>query len=78
MNDRLNKATVPALPPHSPELNPVEGLCDQIKDCLRNRVFPTLDDLEEALSDAPRPFWENNRRALSLVFDWMHDQATAS
>ena len=40
------------LPPYSPELNPVEGLWDQIKDCLCNRVFPTLDDLEQALSDA--------------------------
>jgi len=66
------------LPPYSPELNPVEGLWDQIKDCLCNRVFPTLDDLEQALSDALRPFWENKSRALSLVFDWMHDQANAS
>lgn len=67
-----------ALPPYSPELNPVEGLWDQIKDCLCNRVFPTLDDLEAALSDALRPFWENHRRALSLVFGWMHDQANTS
>jgi transposase len=26
------------LPPYSPELNPVEGLWDQMKDCLSNRV----------------------------------------
>jgi transposase len=67
-----------ALPPYSPELNPVEGLWDQMKDCLCNRVFPTLDDLEGALSEALRPFWENKARALSLVFGWMHDQANAS
>jgi putative transposase len=39
------------LPPYSPELNPVEGLWDQIEDCLCNRVFPTLDDLEQALRE---------------------------
>lgn len=66
------------LPAYSPELNPVEGLWDQLKDCLCNRVFPTLDDLEEALTQALRPFYKDNKRALSLVFAWMHDQANAS
>ena len=66
------------LPAYSPELNPVEGLWDQVKDCLCNRVFPTLDDLEEALTQALRPFFESNQRALSLVFDWMHTQANVS
>src|SRR5450631_2105408 len=66
------------LPAYSPELNPVEGLWDQVKDCLCNRVFPTLDDLEGALTQALRPFFENNQRALSLVFDWMHTQANVS
>jgi len=51
------------LPPYSPELNPVEGLWDQMKDSLCNRVFPTLDALDEALTAALRPFWENNQRA---------------
>ena len=67
-----------ALPPYSPELNPVEGLWDQIKDGLCNRVFATLDDLEAGLTEALRPFWEDKKRALSLVFGWMHDQANAS
>jgi transposase len=66
------------LPAYSPELNPVEGLWDQMKDCLCNRVFPTLEELEQALTEALRPFWEDSRRTLSLVFDWMHDQANAS
>ena len=66
------------LPPYSPELNPVEGLWDQIKDCLCNRVFRTLEELEGALTEALRPFWEDNKRALALVFDWMQDQANAS
>lgn len=66
------------LPPYSPELNPVEGLWDQLKDALCNRVFATLDALDLVLTDALRPFWENPQRALSLVFDWMHTQANAS
>ena len=66
------------LPPYSPELNPVEGLWDQMKDGLCNRVFPTLDALEDALTDALRPFWQDQCRALSLVYDWMHTQANAS
>lgn len=66
------------LPPYSPELNPVEGLWDQVKDVICNRVFPTLDDLETGLTGALRPFWENPQQALSLVFGWMHTQANAS
>jgi len=72
---RIHVLTLPA---YSPELNPVEGLWDQVKDCLCNRVFPTLDDLEDAITIALRPFYEDHRRALSLVFDWMHTQANAS
>jgi transposase len=72
---RIHVLTLPA---YSPELNPVEGLWDQVKDCLCNRVFPTLDDLEAALTQALRPFYENNQRALSLVSGWMHTQANAS
>jgi transposase len=66
------------LPAYSPELNPVEGLWDQIKDCLCNRVFPTLDDLDKALTKALHPFIHDHKRSLSLVFGWMHDQANAS
>ena len=36
------------LPPYSPELNPVEGLWDQVKDGLCNRLFATFDELEVA------------------------------
>jgi len=66
------------LPPYSPELNPVEGLWDQVKDVLCNRCFPTFDELEAALTAALRPFWENTQRVLSLVFGWLHAQANSS
>lgn len=66
------------LPAYSPELNPVEGLWDQMKDVVCNRLFATVEELEAALTQALRPFWENARRALSLVFGWLHAQANAS
>jgi transposase len=66
------------LPPYSPELNPVEGLWDQTQDVTANRHFAGLDQLEEALTQALRPFWETPARALSLVHHWLHDQANAT
>lgn len=65
------------LPPYSPELNPVEGLWDQTKDVTCNRHFADLNHLEEALTQALRPFWETPARALSLVHHWLHSQANA-
>jgi transposase len=66
-----------ALPSYSPELNPVEGLWDQVKDCTCNRRHESLDQLEETLTEALRPFWETPAKALSLVHHWLHDQANA-
>src|ERR1019366_2685975 len=65
------------LPPYSPELNPMEGLWDQTQDVTCNRHFADLDQLEEALTQALRPFWETPARVLSLVHHWLHDQANA-
>jgi transposase len=66
------------LPPYSPELNPVEGLWDQVQDCTCNRRHESLDQLEETLTAALRPFWETPAKALSLVHHWLHDQANAT
>ena len=66
------------LPPYSPELNPVEGLWDQTQDVTSNRHFADLDQLEEALTAALRPFWETPAKALSLVHHWLHSQANAT
>jgi len=66
------------LPPYSPELNPVEGLWDQTQDVTCNRHFTDLEQLEEVLTQALRPFWETTARVLSLVHHWLHDQANAT
>ena len=68
-----------ALPPYSPELNPIEKLWDQMKDQIVNRVFATLEDIEEALSQVLRPFWESSTPARNLVgTGWLHSSANVS
>ena len=41
-------------------------------------LFATVEELEAVLTQALRPFWEDTRRVLSLVFGWLHTQANAS
>jgi transposase len=65
------------LPPYSPELNPIEGLWDQVQDVTCNRRHENLDALEETLTAALRPFWETPARVLSLIHHWLHAQANA-
>jgi transposase len=67
------------LPPYSPELNPVEGLWDQLRDAIANKVFATLDALEEALTAFLRPLWSDAKRIFSLVLHpWLNDQTNDS
>ena len=66
------------LPPYSPELNPVEGLWDQLQDRTCNRRHADLDELEATLTEALRPFWETPAKVLSLIHHWLHAQANAT
>jgi hypothetical protein len=66
------------LPPYSPELNPIEGLWDQVQDCTCNQRHVNLAALEQTLTAALRPFWETPARVLSLVHHWLHAQANAT
>ena len=56
-----------ALPPDSPELNPVEAIGDVIKDRMGNVLWETLADLEQALGEELRPLWENAACVRRLV-----------
>ena len=49
---------VVALPPYSPELNPVEKIGDLIKDRIGHTIWPTMADLEAAVVEEIRPLWE--------------------
>ncbi|MEI6534852.1 MAG: hypothetical protein WCN98_05890, partial [Verrucomicrobiaceae bacterium] len=56
-----------------------EGLWDQLRDAIANKVFATLDALEEALTAFLRPLWSDARRIFSLVLQpWLKDQTNAS
>ena len=66
------------LPPYSPELNPMEGLWDQLKDVLCNQVFASLTELEDAMERWLQGFWRDACRIRSLVFDWLQVSANAS
>jgi hypothetical protein len=67
------------LPAYSPELNPIERLWDVAKDPICNRVFDALDAIEEKLTEALRPYWEQPAVARSLVGDGrLHTQANAT
>lgn len=67
-----------ALPPYSPELNPTEGLWDQVQDVTCNQRHASLDALEETLTTALRPFWETPARVLSLIHHWLRAQANTT
>ena len=52
------------LPPYSPELNPVEGPWDQLRDAIANKVFATID----ALDCQWNTFYPRDRREVFLPF----------
>ena len=59
------------LPPYSPELNPAERWFEALRRVFANAVFDTLDDLEAALTEALRPYWQNPTKLQRLVgYPW--------
>lgn len=59
------------LPPYSPELNPAEQVFRHLRKVLSNRVFENLDELESALIDALRTFYEHPEVVISLTnYPW--------
>ncbi len=55
------------LPAYSPELNPAEKLWDIVKDGICNRDWVDLEELEEAIIDRIRPYWETPSRVTQLI-----------
>ncbi|MDQ3062300.1 MAG: transposase [Acidobacteriota bacterium] len=65
------------LPAYSPELNPVERLFKELRAALKNRVFETLDAVEEAVIKAVEPFFKDGSRVKKLTFySWLHTAPT--
>lgn len=74
---RSTKVVYPAnvqpllLPPYSPQLNPAERWFEELRRALANRLFDTLDALQDALTEALRPFWQDKQRLAQLTgFPW--------
>ncbi len=67
-----------ALPPYSPELNPVEAIGDLIKDRIGNTLWNRCA-LEQAISEELRPLYENAQAVRRLVsHPWLLEQANAT
>ena len=67
------------LPGYSPELNPIEKLWDIVKDGICNRVFEDLEEIEEALTEQLRKYWEDPGRVRSLIGNgWMLAKVNAT
>jgi len=67
-----------SLPAYSPELNPVEGLGDRIKDAVGNRVFGSLRSLEDAILEEIALIRAGGKQVASMIHGWMQNQANAS
>jgi transposase len=59
------------LPRYSPELNPVERWFQEFRRVLSNKTFQTVELLQEALSRALKPYWDEPARLRGLTgFPW--------
>jgi len=59
------------LPRASPELNPIEQVWKALRKELANRIFERLEELEEAVREALRKFWEQPEVLISMTaYSW--------
>lgn len=66
------------LPPYSPELNPVEKLGDLVKDAICNRLYPTLEAIEQAVLKELEPMRTTPSRVAELIGEgWLSLQVNA-
>lgn len=65
------------LPPYCPELNPAEWFGRVVKAPTVNRIYGSLEKLENHLIAVARS-WSEPSKVASLVHHWMHDQVNAT
>lgn len=59
------------LPAYSPELNPVERWFQEFRRALSNKIFESIELLQEALTKELEPYWQDPERLRSLTgFSW--------
>lgn len=60
-----------SLPPYSPELNPAERWFMEFRRHLANRLFGSLDKLQEAATEVLRRYWDDQEALKRLTnFPW--------
>jgi hypothetical protein len=71
---RRPNITIAALPPKSPELNPVENIWQYMRDnWLSNRIFKSYDDLVDHCCDACNKLVDQPWRIMSIgLRQWAH------
>jgi transposase len=55
------------LPAYRPELKPAERLFEELRGALSNQVFESLEVLEQALTEALRPYWDDPAKLVRLT-----------
>ncbi len=65
-------------PAYCPELNPIEGLWDRVKRRLANVAWDTLENVEAAITEVVKPFWEQGERVQALLGDGWLTQGVAT
>ena len=67
------------LPPYSPELNPIEKLWDLIQDHTSNKLWPSIERLDQVVALHLKDWWEDQARVIRLVGNgWIRASANAS
>jgi len=66
------------LPPYSPELNPVEGLGDMVKDAVANKLYPSLRSLEDSIWEEVSSIRDRAKGFSSMIPEWMRLQVNSS
>lgn len=67
------------LPPYSPELNPIEKLWDLIQDHTANKLWPTIERLDQVVARLLKDWWEDPVRVIRLVGNgWIRASVNAS
>ena len=75
----LAKIPVCKRPPYCPEVNPTEKIWDQLKGAVCNRVFGTIEALQEGMLPKLREFRENPLGLSSLIGNnWLRHKVNAS
>ena len=63
------------LPSYSPELNPVERLIEELRKSTANKVFESLDEIEDKLIETLRGYMEDHDKVRNLcAYPWISDQ----